>query len=89
MSVPLGSRPPYMSGMKETILVLLCLGQAVGEIKLLLLGFALDILELNGMSLKVHPSCSNCNVTQATPAHILVCIGFHKRQLLSSLATVL
>ncbi|GFY34175.1 uncharacterized protein TNCV_2504781 [Trichonephila clavipes] len=30
-------QPPYMSGMKETILVLLCLEQVVGEMKLLLL----------------------------------------------------
>ncbi|PRD31434.1 UNVERIFIED_CONTAM: hypothetical protein NCL1_23570 [Trichonephila clavipes] len=33
----------------ETILVLLCLGQVVGEMKLLLLGFAVDIFELNDM----------------------------------------
>ncbi|GFW81122.1 hypothetical protein TNCV_4804901 [Trichonephila clavipes] len=36
ISVLLGGRPPYMSGMKETVLVPLCLGQAVGEMKLLL-----------------------------------------------------
>ncbi|GFX16810.1 RNase H domain-containing protein [Trichonephila clavipes] len=39
--------------------------------------------------LKVYPSCPNCNVTQAAPAHILACIGCHKSQLLSSPATVL
>ncbi|GFS95985.1 transposable element Tcb2 transposase [Trichonephila clavipes] len=39
--------------------------------------------------LKVHPSRPNCNVTQASPAHISACIGFHKSQLLSSPATVL
>ncbi|GFX71718.1 hypothetical protein TNCV_4131641 [Trichonephila clavipes] len=44
-----GSRPPYMNGMKETILLLRCLGQAVGEKKLLLLGFAVDILDINGI----------------------------------------
>ncbi|GFT85875.1 uncharacterized protein TNCV_3255291 [Trichonephila clavipes] len=33
----------------ETILVLLCLGQVVGEMKLLLLGFAVGIFELNDM----------------------------------------
>ncbi|GFX07937.1 hypothetical protein TNCV_4162061 [Trichonephila clavipes] len=48
-SVPPGGESPYMSGTKETVLVLLCLRQAVGEMKLLLLGFAVDILELNGM----------------------------------------
>ncbi|GFU91604.1 uncharacterized protein TNCV_2543681 [Trichonephila clavipes] len=41
--------PLYISGKKETVLVLLCLGQAVGELKLPLLGFAGDILELNGI----------------------------------------
>ncbi|GFW42178.1 hypothetical protein TNCV_1206341 [Trichonephila clavipes] len=35
------------------------------------------------------PSCPNCNVTQATPPHILTCIGCHKSQLLSRPATVL
>ncbi|GFV99738.1 hypothetical protein TNCV_5080981 [Trichonephila clavipes] len=49
ISVHIGSEPPCMSGMKETVLMLLCLGQAVGERKLLLLGFDLRILELNGM----------------------------------------
>ncbi|GFS94466.1 hypothetical protein TNCV_2014831 [Trichonephila clavipes] len=46
---PLGDRPPYMSGMNETVLVLFCLGQAVNEMKLFLLGFAVNILELNDM----------------------------------------
>ncbi|GFV23233.1 hypothetical protein TNCV_1447591 [Trichonephila clavipes] len=36
------------------------------------------------MGLKVYSSCLNCNVTQATPAYILACIGCHKSQLLSS-----
>ncbi|GFV66766.1 hypothetical protein TNCV_2100891 [Trichonephila clavipes] len=48
ISVPLISRPPYMSDMKETMLVLLCLGHAVVEIKILLLCFPVDILDLNG-----------------------------------------
>ncbi|GFX87878.1 uncharacterized protein TNCV_4373431 [Trichonephila clavipes] len=39
ISVPLGSRPPYMSGMKTAVLELLCLKQAVDKMKLLLLGF--------------------------------------------------
>ncbi|GFT09952.1 hypothetical protein TNCV_1114191 [Trichonephila clavipes] len=39
--------------------------------------------------LKVYPSCPNCNVNQASPVHILACIGFHKSQLLPSPATVL
>ncbi|GFU07742.1 hypothetical protein TNCV_4164371 [Trichonephila clavipes] len=37
-----------MKGIKETVLVLICLGQAVSEMKLLLLDFAVDILKLNG-----------------------------------------
>ncbi|GFS52403.1 hypothetical protein TNCV_4851031 [Trichonephila clavipes] len=49
ISVPFGDMSPYVSGRKETILVLLCLGRAVGEMKLLLLGFVVDIIELNGM----------------------------------------
>ncbi|GFU08177.1 uncharacterized protein TNCV_3766281 [Trichonephila clavipes] len=49
MSVPLGSKPPYMSDMRETILVLLCLGKAVGKMNILSLGIAVDILELNGI----------------------------------------
>ncbi|GFW57646.1 uncharacterized protein TNCV_2925651 [Trichonephila clavipes] len=40
-------KTPYMSGMKETVLA--CLGQAADEMKLLLLSFSVDILELNGM----------------------------------------
>ncbi|GFS89914.1 uncharacterized protein TNCV_4839951 [Trichonephila clavipes] len=40
------SSDPYMSGMKKTFLVLFCLGQAVGEMKLLLLGITMDILKL-------------------------------------------
>ncbi|GFU23727.1 hypothetical protein TNCV_2341181 [Trichonephila clavipes] len=35
--------------MMKIILVLLCFGKAVGEMKLHLLGLAVDILELNGM----------------------------------------
>ncbi|GFT58767.1 hypothetical protein TNCV_4237241 [Trichonephila clavipes] len=38
--------------------------------------------------LKVYPSCPNCNLTQAAPAHILASIGCHKgritRRLISS-----
>ncbi|GFU18193.1 uncharacterized protein TNCV_2033431 [Trichonephila clavipes] len=49
LSVPLGSRALYMSSMKETILMMLCLVQAVGEMKLLLLSVALDIFQLNGI----------------------------------------
>ncbi|GFV78867.1 hypothetical protein TNCV_4079671 [Trichonephila clavipes] len=41
--VPLGGRPPYMGSMKKTVLA------SEGEIELLLLGSAVDILELNGM----------------------------------------
>ncbi|GFT25053.1 hypothetical protein TNCV_179661 [Trichonephila clavipes] len=37
----------------------------------------------------LYPPCPNCNVTQATPAHNVACIGCHKSQLLSSPATVL
>ncbi|GFW19389.1 hypothetical protein TNCV_1602831 [Trichonephila clavipes] len=32
--------------------------------------------------LKFYPPCPNCNVTQATSAHILACIGCHKNQVL-------
>ncbi|GFV70162.1 hypothetical protein TNCV_2553061 [Trichonephila clavipes] len=39
--------------------------------------------------LKVYPLCSNCNVIQADPAHIMVFIGCRKSQLLSSPSTVL
>ncbi|GFV88451.1 hypothetical protein TNCV_1242641 [Trichonephila clavipes] len=45
-------------GMKETVMVLLYMGQAVGEMKRFLPGFALDILELNGTwRVKVYPPC--------------------------------
>ncbi|GFW30277.1 hypothetical protein TNCV_3850481 [Trichonephila clavipes] len=33
---------------------------------------------------RVYPPCPNCNVTQATPVHILAYIGCLKSQLLSS-----
>ncbi|GFU34951.1 hypothetical protein TNCV_2992411 [Trichonephila clavipes] len=49
ISVPHGGRLRCMCIMKETVLVLLCLGQAVNEMKLLLLGFVEGVLELNGM----------------------------------------
>ncbi|GFW18712.1 hypothetical protein TNCV_1369661 [Trichonephila clavipes] len=43
--------------------------------------------------LKVYPSCPDCNVIQAAPAHILTCMTIGcsclKSQLLSSPATVL
>ncbi|GFV12648.1 RNase H domain-containing protein [Trichonephila clavipes] len=39
--------------------------------------------------LKVYFPCPNCNVTKATPAHILACIGCRKNQLLSSPAKVI
>ncbi|GFW40000.1 uncharacterized protein TNCV_5116831 [Trichonephila clavipes] len=66
---------PYMSSMKETILVLLCLGQAIDEMKLLSLCFAEDILELNGMwrvlkiTLLVRMQCD-----PSRSARILACI---------------
>ncbi|GFT81945.1 hypothetical protein TNCV_3909151 [Trichonephila clavipes] len=63
MSVALGSRSPYMSGMKETILVLLCLGQAVSEMKLVLLGFAVTRAQRHVAGFKVNPSCPKCNVS--------------------------
>ncbi|GFV22640.1 hypothetical protein TNCV_2078301 [Trichonephila clavipes] len=61
-----------MSGMKETVLVLLCLEQAVGEMKLLLLGFTVDILELNGMwrVLKfILPVQLQCDSSRCCPHH--------------------
>ncbi|GFT99359.1 hypothetical protein TNCV_76751 [Trichonephila clavipes] len=38
---------------------------------------------------KAYPPCLNCNETQATPVHILACIGCYKTQLLSSPAKFL
>ncbi|GFY27057.1 hypothetical protein TNCV_2066781 [Trichonephila clavipes] len=78
-----------MSGIKETILVLLCWRQTKGEMELLLLGFPVDTrAQRHVMGFKVYPSCPNCNVTQAAPAHILACIGCQKSQTRSSPATV-
>ncbi|GFV18879.1 hypothetical protein TNCV_4757641 [Trichonephila clavipes] len=74
-----------MSDMNETVLVLLCLGQAADEVKLLARfrsGHTRDQRHVTG--LKVYPTCPNSNVTQATPAHILACIGCHNSQQLSS-----
>ncbi|GFU56873.1 hypothetical protein TNCV_2437521 [Trichonephila clavipes] len=78
MSVLLGGRPPDMSGMKETVLVLLCLGQAVGEIKTTVARFLSGHTRAQRYVAgpKVYPPYPNCNVTQATPAHVLACIGW-------------
>ncbi|GFT82606.1 hypothetical protein TNCV_1633961 [Trichonephila clavipes] len=86
-----GGKPPYMRGMKKTIVVLFCLGQTVGEMKLLLLGFAQWTYSSSPAceGCKVYPPCSNYNVAQAASVPILACIGCHKSQLLSSSATVL
>ncbi|GFX56446.1 hypothetical protein TNCV_73921 [Trichonephila clavipes] len=57
ISVTPGGRPPYMSGMKETFLVLLCLGQAEDEMKLHLLG-----------SQGTYSSSSPCDGSQTLPS---------------------
>ncbi|GFV02881.1 hypothetical protein TNCV_3610101 [Trichonephila clavipes] len=82
ISNPLGGIPSCMSGMKEIVLVLLCFGQAVGEMKLYLLGefrSGHTRSQRHVAGLKVYPSCPNSNVTQAPPAHILTCTGCRKR----------
>ncbi|GFV16679.1 hypothetical protein TNCV_4418661 [Trichonephila clavipes] len=79
-----------MSGTKETILVLLCLGHAVRDVTTPARSRSGHTrAQRHVAGFKVNPSCSSCNVTEATPAHILACIGCHKSQLLSSPATVL
>ncbi|GFX34060.1 hypothetical protein TNCV_912611 [Trichonephila clavipes] len=86
ISVPLGGRPPCMSGMKRIILVLLSLGQVVRRDGIILVAIlTVDIVELNGIKFIL---CPNCNVTQAAPIHILACISYYETQLLLSPATL-
>ncbi|GFT15955.1 hypothetical protein TNCV_3315201 [Trichonephila clavipes] len=78
VSVPLGSRPLYMNGMKETVLVLLCLRHCLKvrcETTLARLRSGPSRAQRHVAGLKVCPPCPNYNGIQATPTHILACIS--------------
>ncbi|GFT28079.1 hypothetical protein TNCV_644671 [Trichonephila clavipes] len=76
ISVPLGAALIETSSKRdETILAGLCSDHTQAQTHV--------------VAVKVYPLCLDCNVTQATPVHILACISYHKSQLLLSHATVL
>ncbi|GFT12198.1 hypothetical protein TNCV_4004831 [Trichonephila clavipes] len=65
--------------------MMLCLGQD----ETTLAGFLSEHtrVQRHVAGLKVHHPCSNGNVIQVAPVHVLACIGCHTSQLLSSPAT--
>ncbi|GFW63558.1 uncharacterized protein TNCV_402241 [Trichonephila clavipes] len=94
ISVPLGGKGTCMNGMKETVLVLFYLRQAVGEMKLLLLDFAVYILQLNciccqviysqfGLAIHQNDHQARRRFVEWTQNEIAVIPDFHKRILFS------
>ncbi|GFV32423.1 hypothetical protein TNCV_1677091 [Trichonephila clavipes] len=68
---------------------LLGISSRVDEISLVRLRRGHTRAQRHVAGLKVYPPYPNFNVTQATSAHILACIGCHKSQLPSSPTSVI